>query len=197
LLFFPGKGQHPVDVGNAFELLRASGTDVMIVEYAGDQVGFQHDERCCYDAADAAYQYLTGPCGVPPSRVYVAGYSLGAAMAIDLAGRVPVAGLIAICAFTRMSSVAAYRLRIYPEWLIRLVLRYRFDNLAKIAAVRCPILIAHADCDEKVPLAMADALSSAAPGTVERFTICNSTHVSALCDSSLFQTIRRFIARHE
>jgi abhydrolase domain-containing protein 17 len=54
----------------------------------------QASESGCYEAADAAYHYLTETLHVPPAQIAVSGWSLGAAIAIDLAASEPVAGLL-------------------------------------------------------------------------------------------------------
>ena len=47
----------------------------------------QANEFGCYEAADAAYHYLTETLHVHPAQIVVSGWSLGAAVATDLAAR--------------------------------------------------------------------------------------------------------------
>ena len=52
--------------------------------------------------------------------------------------------------------------RSFPFLPPSLLLRHRFDSLAKIGHVTCPILIGHGRRDDDRPLAMSDRLAAAA-----------------------------------
>ena len=119
-------------------------------------------ETPCYEAADAAYHYLTETLHAHPAQIVVAGWSLGAAVAIDLAARKQVAGLIVLGAFTNLPEQAHAMLPWVPKWVVRLFIRERFDNVSKIRQVTCPIFIGHGTEDELVPFAMAERLAQAA-----------------------------------
>jgi uncharacterized protein len=45
---------------------------------------------------------------------------------------------------------------------VTLILSHRFESLAKIARVRCPILIAHGRADTAIPFSMSQRLAAAA-----------------------------------
>ncbi|HEV2905322.1 MAG TPA: alpha/beta hydrolase, partial [Pyrinomonadaceae bacterium] len=91
---------------------------------------------------DAAYDYLTQVLKIPPDRIIAHGRSLGGAVAIDLASRKPLSGLI-----VESSFVSAFRVvtgyRIFPF--------DKFRNADKIKQVRCPLLIIHGRQDEVIP----------------------------------------------
>ena len=87
--------------------------------------------------ADAAYDYLVSTRGVEPDRIIAAGWSLGGAVAIDLASRRQVGGLIAFSSFTSLGDMAR---RILPFVPVSLLLRHRFDSVSKIAKIGCPDL---------------------------------------------------------
>jgi pimeloyl-ACP methyl ester carboxylesterase len=54
------------------------------------------------------------------------------------------------------------------RWLVR----YRFDNLAKLPTLRCSIFQGHGTHDEIVPFAMSQRLAAvAAPGSLTRLEI--------------------------
>jgi fermentation-respiration switch protein FrsA (DUF1100 family) len=55
-------------------------------------------------------------------------------------------------------------------------MRYRFDNLSKVAEISCPILIVHGTEDELVPLAMAGRLAAAAKGKATRYNVIGGGH---------------------
>ncbi|MDR3708467.1 MAG: alpha/beta hydrolase [Capsulimonadaceae bacterium] len=167
VLFFYGNGSYlscSTEILNGFRRLNVN---VIIPEYPGYGVsGGTVSEDGCYDAADAAYALATRTLGVQPQSIVVAGWSLGSGVAVNLASQRPVRGLILCSAYTSIAETAAYRYKIFPAPLIRLLLKYRFPSEARIGKVRCPILIAHGDCDHSVPYAMSGRLVRAAHAPV-------------------------------
>ncbi len=136
---------------------------MLIPEYPGYGMSSgQASESGCYEAADAAYHYLTEVLHTHPAQIVVSGWSLGAAVALDLASRKQVAALLAFSAFTNIPEQAHTMLPWIPQSVIRLFIKERFDNLSKIRQVTCPILIGHGIRDELVPFAMAERLAQAA-----------------------------------
>lgn len=166
LVYFYGNGMCLETSCYEFAQFRQLGCTVLIPEYPGYGMSSERaSESGCYEAADAAYHYLTATLGAHPAQIVVAGWSLGAAVAIDLAARKQVAGLIVLGAFTNLPEQAHAMLPWVPTWVIRLFIRERFDNVSKISQVTCPIFIGHGTQDELVPFAMAERLAQAArPG---------------------------------
>jgi uncharacterized protein len=90
--------------------------------------------------------------------VIIAGRSLGAAVAVDLATRVESGGLLL---FSPIDSVPEAAARLYPWAPVRWLARYRFDNLAKAAFVNQPVVLVYGTPDPYMPLANARALYQA------------------------------------
>jgi len=118
-------------------------------------------EAGMYLDAQAAYDWLTGVKGVPPEQIVLLGRSLGASVAAHLAGRVRAAGLVTESAFTSYVDMAARFYRYLPVRVFRHFL-FRYDTLACIKDVRCPVMIVHSRDDELVPFACATRLFEAA-----------------------------------
>ena len=118
-------------------------------------------EAGMYLDAQAAYDWLTRAKGIPPGQIVLLGRSLGASVAAHLAGRVRVAGLVAESAFTSYLDMAT---RFYPYLPVRLFRRFlfRYDTLAYIKDVRCPVMVFHSQDDELVPFVFATRLFEAA-----------------------------------
>ncbi len=118
-------------------------------------------EAGTYLDAHAAYDWLTGARGIPPEQIVLLGRSLGASVAAYLAGRVRVAGLVTESAFTSYLDMAT---RFYPYLPVRLFRRFlfRYDTLAYIKDVRCPVMVLHSREDELVPFGCATRLFEAA-----------------------------------
>jgi len=116
------------------------------------------DEAGVYADAQAAYRWLVGQ-GVPANRIILYGESLGAAVAVDLAARVPLGGLILQCGFTSVADMAR---QVVPFLPLGGLMKSRFDAAAKIASVRAPKLHFHGRADEVVPFHLGRRLFEAA-----------------------------------
>jgi fermentation-respiration switch protein FrsA (DUF1100 family) len=163
LLFFYGNGMSLATSSEVLAYFQLLGLNVLIAEYEGYGMSSGHaSEEGCYASADAAYFYLTETLQVKPAQILVGGWSLGAAVAIDLACRQPVAGLLAFSPFTTLVEEAKVLLPWVPQPLIQWLMQERFDNLRKIRQITCPILLAHGTRDSLVPFKMADKLAQEA-----------------------------------
>jgi pimeloyl-ACP methyl ester carboxylesterase len=178
-----------------FDQFRELGLNVLIPEYVGYGMSDGSvSELGCRATAEAAYDYLVSTRGVSPSRILAAGWSLGGAVAVDLASRRTVGGLILFCTFT--SGVDMGR-RLLPILPVSLLLRHRFDNLDKIARIDCPILIGHGRRDRVVPFSMGQRMAAAAKGPVTALWIDQAGHNDffEVAGRQVPEAIVRFIKR--
>lgn len=130
--------------------LRRLGLNLLAFDYRGyGESGGQPSEAGLYRDADAAYRYLRGELGVPAGRIVLFGHSLGSAVAIDLASRVPAAGLVVEGAPT---SLVDRGRELYPWAPVRWLATSRFGSLTKIGRVAAPKLFLHASADEVIPV---------------------------------------------
>ena len=197
LLYFYGNGMCLETSSSEFAQLRKLGFNVLITEYPGYGMSSgQASESGCYEAADAAYHYLTEILRVHPAQIVVSGWSLGAAVAIDLSARKQVAGLIALSAFTNIPEQARAMYPWIPQSLVRLFIKERFDNLIKIRKVTCPILIVHGKGDELVPFVMAERLAQAdrqrGPVTIFPIQGCGHNEIFEVGGNHLWTAIQDF-----
>lgn len=169
ILFFYGNGDSLSGNLQQLDSFRRLGANVMIAEYLGYGLsGGQASERGCYATADAALAHLKSRADIDPSRIIAAGWSLGGAVAVDLASREEVAGLAVFSSFTSMRDMVR---RFYPIPGLGLFLKHRFENLKKIEGIRCPTLIGHGSDDRMIPAGMSDQLARAAGGPVTSFRV--------------------------
>jgi fermentation-respiration switch protein FrsA (DUF1100 family) len=174
LLFFYGNGMCLRAAEDLFGDLRRLGANVLVPEYVG--YGMSEGaagERGCYETADASYDYLQKRSDIDPSRVVAAGWSLGGAVAVDLAARREVAGLAVFSTFTSLTDLGR---EVFPFLPVSLLLRHRFESLGKIGRVKCPVLIGHGRLDSIVPHAMSERLAAAVRSRVERYTVEGADH---------------------
>jgi len=161
LLVFHGNAEN---IGYGLARLKSFaqlGTNVLALDYRGyGKSEGSPNERGVYRDAEAAYRYLADLRRFAPGNIVVYGQSLGGAVAIDLASGHECGGLIVESSFSSGREMARRAFRI-P--LFEYIPQSRFDSLAKIKNVRCPILIVHGTRDEVIPFAMGQRLYEAAP----------------------------------
>ncbi len=175
LLYCYGNAMHLRECLYTLDDFRRLGVNVMIPEYEGFGMSEgSAGEQGCYAAAEAAWRHLRGRKDVDPARIVASGWSLGSAVAVDLAARHPeVAGLAVFSAFTRMADVAG---REYPFVPVSLLLRHRFDSESKLPSVGCPVFFAQGAEDELIPFEMQERLAQASKGPVTRFLVERGDH---------------------
>jgi len=105
-------------------------------------------EENLYNAALAALRYLVDEAGVAYSQVILVGRSLGSGLAVHLASRFPVGGLILVNAFTSPRAVAEMHV---GNAVAETVFGTMFANDRRIGNVSCPALFIHGLEDDVVP----------------------------------------------
>lgn len=125
----------------------------------------------------------------PPIFLY--GRSLGGAVALQAAEKLPVRGVILESTFTSILDVG---LRFYPWLLPRLTCRHPYRSDLRIAAVRAPVLMAHSPEDETIPFDMGEALYRKVPNPAGFYRLSGS-HVDAGWQTSpeYAEALRRFL----
>jgi fermentation-respiration switch protein FrsA (DUF1100 family) len=173
--------------------LRRLGLSLLAFDYRGygESEGVP-SEMGLYRDALAAYRFLREKQGVPAERIVAFGHSLGSAVAVDLASKVPVAGLILDGALT---SVIDRGQEIYPYIPVRWIAGSRFNSMEKIQEVRAPKLFLHAAGDDVVPLSHGRRLFQTAPGP-KTFVELRGGHGDAfdVDSANYYGSIARFLA---
>jgi len=174
-----------------YERLRQLGLNVIAPEYRGysgtggvpTEAGVERDGRSGYD-------YLVRTLHIPPSRIVIFGWSLGTAVAVDLASHVPSAGVILEGAPASLVDIGRIR---YPLIPIRLVMRNPFDSILKIGAVKAPLLFLHSPDDVVVPIGEGRRLFAAAHDPKEFVQVRGGHIYAAERDPAFFEYVRRFL----
>ena len=145
-----------------YALVRDLGVNTLAFDYRGyGESSGSPDEAGLYSDATASYEYLTHTLSVPADRIVIFGHSLGSAVAIELASRVPAAGLIVEGAFT---SVVDRGQELFPLFPVSLISTQRFPSLDRIARIAMPKLFLHSPEDTVIPYAHGKRLFDAALG---------------------------------
>jgi hypothetical protein len=189
-----GNGGNIGDRLPALQALHRLGFNTLIFDYRGYGASTgKPSEQGTYRDARAAWDWLTQQRQTPTNRVVILGRSLGGAVASHLAAEVQPAGLVVEASFTSLPDLAA---SLYPIFPARLMCRFRYDNLAHLREVRCPVLVAHSPNDDMIPFAHGRRIFEAANEPKEFATLKGTHNDGELMDDPDFLlTLDTFLAR--
>ncbi|MFZ0845644.1 MAG: alpha/beta hydrolase [Pseudolabrys sp.] len=159
VLYFQGNADGLNLRAERFTWLTADGTGLLALCYRGfggstgtpTEVGLIRDALAAYDFAAAR---------IPANRIVLFGESLGTAVAVALAARRPVAGVILDAPFTSTADVGAAH---YPFLPVRWLIKDSWHSDRRIAQVTAPLLVLHGDADPIVPIRFGERLFALAP----------------------------------
>lgn len=157
LLAFHGNAADWQSMAHSLRPLIDRGYGVLSVEYRGYQGNPGNpSEVGIYEDGRAALRWL-GSNGVPPGQVVAVGNSLGSGVAVQLATETPMRALVLVSPMSSMVRLASAQM----SWLpVNLLLRDRYDNLAKLPVVEVPIMILHGGSDTVIPIREGRMLAS-------------------------------------
>ena len=206
--YLPGEAEMPLVLfchGNAGNIshrvdnlrwLHELGLSVFIFDYRGyGKSAGKASEKGTYSDLRGALRCLQNKGWTSEQMIYF-GRSLGAGVALQLALEEPPAGLVLESPFT---SIEAMGKQHYPLlWtLAGWALDARYDNLAKIAQLKAPLLVIHGDQDQIVPTLMGQQLFELAPQPKHFYSIPRAGHNDTydVGGSGYWQQWRMFVER--
>lgn len=135
------------------------GLNVLIFDYRGYGKSQGHpSEAGVYQDAQAVYDYLQTRTDIDRNRLIAYGASLGGVVAVDLACKRKVAGLIVESSITSAHDMVRCLYPSLPSWMLTL----KFDSVSKIGKITIPKLFLHSRQDEIVPFSIGERLYEAA-----------------------------------
>ena len=157
ILYLHGRAEHIDDVWGKVQRLWDGGYQVLAVDYRGygTSEGVPSEAGLYVDAA-AAWAWLAGMEELDAGQLLVWGYSLGGAVAAELATHVDEAGLILVAPFTSMRDVVreSAPMRLPAAWITET----RFDTIERIGEVGSSVLLVYGTEDGRIPSWMPEAL---------------------------------------
>ena len=210
-LFFHGNGENLETMRRAglFEELRSLGVVFLAADYPGyGRSPGRPSEEGVLATGEAALAWAREHH--PRRPVVVAGWSLGAAVALRTAAEHPdaVAGLVAMSPWTTLADVASVH---FPAFLVRWALPERYDSLEaarQAGADGVPALVIHGARDRIIPVEqgerIAEALRDAAPGSdgdeaaaagpaVRWVPVAGAGHNDLLAHREVWRALGRFL----
>jgi hypothetical protein len=173
VLFFHGNAGNISHRLPKARLLRDLGLHVFLLDYRGYGASEGRvTETGLYRDARAAHAALCSRADVESSRIVCFGESLGGAVAIELATRVPCRALIVESSFTSIPDLAGDLF--FPG--VRYLVSARFDSLSRLPHLRVPILFIHGRDDDLIPFKHAERLLEAAHPPKELYAVPGAGH---------------------
>lgn len=173
IVYFHGNGGHLGNRAGRARMFIDAGYGLLLAGYrynAGG--GGDPSEEGLIADGQAALAFVLKQ-GVSPDRVVLYGESLGSGVATAIAAGRPVGALVLDTPYSSIADVAQDIFWYIPaRWLVR----DKFDSLARIGAVRVPVLVIHGENDTLIPVRLARKLFDAAPEPKEGHFLPGGTH---------------------
>lgn len=186
ILHSHGNAEDLGDIRPILDMFHDEGFAVFAYDYRGygTSEGKASTKNALRDA-EAAYHYLVDTLHVPPDRIIVHGRSVGAALALHVAVREPVAGVILESPFVSAFQVLT---------VIRVSPLDKFRNIDVIGKIHRPILIIHGTDDLTIPCWHGQRLFEAANDPKYCLWVNRAAHddVSWVAGSKYWDAIRDF-----
>lgn len=193
LIFCHGNGGNISHRLEKIKIFNNLNLDVLIFDYRGYGISKgSPSENGLYLDAEVVYDYLINVKKTPPQKIIVFGESLGSAVAVNLAYKHDLAGIIVEGGFTSVKDMAKRILPFIPTFIYK----SKFDSLEKIKDIKSPKLIFHSVDDEIVPFELGKKLFDAAAEPKEFVKIRGGHNDAFLNSQEVFITkIDSFINR--
>ena len=125
-------------------------------------------------------------------RVFAFGRSLGSGVAVQLAAARPVQALVLV---TPYDSIAAVAKRHYWYLPVDLLLKHRFDSIARAPAMKAPLLCLVAAEDAVIPPEHAERLFAAWGGPKRKVLLQAAGHNSTDAHPLFWPAVREFLSQ--
>ncbi len=177
VLMLHGNAGTLVDLAEDAVIFQNKGFDVLLMDYRGygQSDGRTLDEATLNLDGRAALRYLTADRGLDPATIALFGYSLGTAVATDLAVSSPCRAVALVAPVASARRQALLRYPAMPA-LVLDRLRNSFDTVGRIGKANCPVLVVHGTADEVIPIAEGRAVYEAAQQPKRMITLTGGKH---------------------
>ncbi len=191
-LLFHGNGGSLRSQRYRLKYFKEAGMGVLMLAYRG-YAGSDGSptEEGLYADARAALDWLNAQ-GVADASIALYGQSLGSGVATKMAAERDLLAVILEAPYTSTVDVAAFRFPIVP---VGLLMKDRYESLARIDEVHEPLLVMHGDADWAIPQRFGRRLFEAANHPKEGFWPEGIGH-NDIFDNGGFAAARDFIDRH-
>lgn len=168
-----------------------AGWSLLLVNFRGygESEGRPGEKELLGDAL-AILDYAERRPDVDPRRIVAMGRSLGSGVAVHLAAHRPLRGVILVSPYDSIVEVAK---RHYPFLPVSLLLRHRFDSLARAPRIEAPLLCLVATEDRVIPIPHSRALFEAWRGSKTWREVPRASHDSISGEPEYWRSIAEFL----
>ena len=196
-------GPHPLIVyfgGNAEEVShmmyatdRFAGFAVLAMNYRGYGTSEGEPSEAALTAdALAIFDFAVAQANIDSRRIVAMGRSLGSGVAVALAAQRPIASVILVTPYDSILEVARTH---YPFLPVSLLLRDRYESVARAPRIVAPLLMLTAGRDTIIPRPRSDALFAAWKGAKIRVDMADADHNSIDAYPAYWAAIGEFLSR--
>lgn len=173
IVYFHGNGGHIGMRAARARMFMEAGYGVLLAGYRYNAgAGGSPSEEGLLADGRAAMAFMASQ-GLPAGRIVFYGESLGTGVATAMAAEFGAAALVLEMPYSSIADVAQGTYWFLPvRWLVK----DQFDSVARIGAVRAPLLVVHGELDGMIPAWSARRLLEAAPGPKESRFYPQGTH---------------------
>jgi pimeloyl-ACP methyl ester carboxylesterase len=189
VIYFGGNAEEVSWLGEAAGNL--AGWSLLLVNYRGygESEGKPGERELLADAI-AIHNYARQRPDVSLGRIVAMGRSLGSGVAVHLAAERPLRGVILVSPYDSLGAVAKHH---YPFLPISLILRHRFDSLARAPRIATPLLCLVAAEDRIIPASHSRALFEAWRGPKTWREVTRADHDSIAGEPEYWSAIADFL----
>ncbi len=143
--------------------------------------------------ADALFviDHILETAGIDPAHVVLMGRSLGSGVAVHVAAKRKLGGVILVTPFDSLVAVAKAH---YPIFPVGLMLKHRFDSAALAPGITTPALFLTASDDQVVPGRFAKKLEAVWGGPVTAVTVDGTDHNSIQIAPTYWEAVNAYLS---
>lgn len=211
ILFCHGNQQHLSQSQEIYKTILRKGYGVLAVDYAGyaNNTGSVTEKNLIADGK-AAYDYLIKEKNINPKDIGIMGYSLGGAVATDVASKNDCKFLILLDTFNNLTDVIRNSPEYFSQnkvskWITKLLnklpscmfpIENSFKSDQKIKNVKAPISIIHTIDDNVIPYNLAEKLSQNVTNQKVNFHTLREGGNKHMYDKAKFDAIEEALIHH-
>lgn len=190
LLVYYGGNAEEVST-NLGDLARYKAGAYLFMNYRGygDSGGKPSQADLCQDALHIV-DHVAAHEKIPLDHMVLMGRSLGSGVAVHVASRRRVRGVILVTPFDSLTNVARHH---YPIFPVRLLLKHPFDSRALAPAIKTPLLMLVGAQDEVIPNKYSLNLAQAWGGPVRTVVIEGVGHNDIQLESDYWEATNAFL----
>ena len=189
IIYFGGNAEEvSYMIGNANQF---SGYSLLLMNYRGYGLseGSPNEIILCRDA-DLIYEEMVKRGEIDKEKIIVMGRSIGSGLAVHIADKKKVCGVVLITPYDSLVSVAQKKIRIAP---VSLILRNRFESIRKAPTIKVPLLVLAARNDQVIPPCHTENLAEQWGGKVDIKILDGADHNTIQYADQYWETIQKFL----